>query len=53
MSRDLKRQGFRFVGSTICHAFMQAVGIVDEHQRNCWVSGRDPTHQLTNAAPRD
>jgi DNA-3-methyladenine glycosylase I len=40
MSKDLKRQGFRFVGSTICHAFMQAVGIVDEHQRNCWVSAR-------------
>jgi DNA-3-methyladenine glycosylase I len=38
MSRDLKRQGFKFVGSTICHAFMQAVGIVDEHQRNCWVA---------------
>jgi len=40
MSRDLKAQGFRFVGSTICHAFMQAVGIVDEHQRNCWVCSR-------------
>jgi 3-methyladenine DNA glycosylase Tag len=26
------------VGSTICYAFMQAVGIVDEHQRNCWVA---------------
>jgi DNA-3-methyladenine glycosylase I len=38
MSKDLKRQGFRFVGSTICHAFMQAVGMVDEHQRNCWVA---------------
>jgi DNA-3-methyladenine glycosylase I len=37
MSKDLKQQGFRFVGSTICHAFMQAVGIVDEHQRYCWV----------------
>ncbi len=36
MSRDLKRQGFRFVGATICHAFMQAVGMVDEHQRHCW-----------------
>jgi len=36
MSRDLKQKGFRFVGSTICHAFMQAVGIVDEHQRYCW-----------------
>jgi DNA-3-methyladenine glycosylase I len=38
MSKDLKRRGFRFVGSTICYAFMQAVGIVDEHQRYCWVT---------------
>ena len=42
MSKDLKRRGFRFVGSTICHAFMQAVGIVDEHQRYCWAAGRAP-----------
>ena len=41
MSKDLKRIGFRFVGSTICYAFMQAVGMVDEHQRNCWVAGRE------------
>jgi DNA-3-methyladenine glycosylase I len=40
MSKDLKRRGFRFVGSTICYAFMQAVGIVDEHQRYCWVAQR-------------
>lgn len=40
MSKDLKKRGFRFVGTTICHAFMQAVGIVDEHQRNCWVTKR-------------
>ncbi|MGD0490152.1 MAG: DNA-3-methyladenine glycosylase I [Steroidobacteraceae bacterium] len=40
MSKDLKRKGFRFVGSTICHAFMQAVGMVDEHQRDCWVTER-------------
>jgi DNA-3-methyladenine glycosylase I len=38
MSKDLKQRGFRFVGPTICYAFMQAVGIVDEHQRNCWVA---------------
>jgi len=38
MSRQMKRDGFRFVGPTICHAFMQAVGIVDEHQRHCWVA---------------
>jgi DNA-3-methyladenine glycosylase I len=37
MSKDLKRRGFRFVGATICHAFMQAVGMLDEHQRYCWV----------------
>ena len=40
MSKDLKHRGFRFVGPTICYAFMQAVGIVDEHQRNCWVTKR-------------
>ncbi len=38
MSRDLKSRGFKFVGTTICYAFMQAVGMVDEHQRNCWVT---------------
>jgi DNA-3-methyladenine glycosylase I len=38
MSKDLKQKGFRFVGSTICYAFMQAVGIVDEHQRHCWAA---------------
>jgi DNA-3-methyladenine glycosylase I len=41
MSKDLKQKGFKFVGSTICYAFMQAVGIVDEHQRNCWAAGKE------------
>jgi DNA-3-methyladenine glycosylase I len=40
MSTDLKQNGFRFVGSTICYAFMQAVGMVDEHQRYCWAANR-------------
>ena len=44
MSKDLKRRGFRFVGSTICYAFMQAVGIVDEHQRYCWVASQARRH---------
>jgi DNA-3-methyladenine glycosylase I len=35
MSRDLKRRGFRFVGSTICYAFMQAVGMVNDHVAGC------------------
>jgi DNA-3-methyladenine glycosylase I len=45
MSKDLKQRGFRFVGSTICYAFMQAVGIVDEHQRYCWVARKGNRHE--------
>jgi DNA-3-methyladenine glycosylase I len=41
MSKDLKRKGFKFVGTTICYAFMQAVGMVNEHQRYCWVAGKE------------
>jgi len=36
LSRELKRRGFRFVGPTICYAFMQAVGMVDDHERGCY-----------------
>lgn len=36
MSKDLLYRGFKFVGSTICYAFMQAVGMVDDHMENCW-----------------
>lgn len=35
ISRDLKKRGFRFVGSTICYAFMQAVGMVNDHLVGC------------------
>lgn len=35
MSRDLKRRGFRFVGSRICYAFMQSAGLVDDHVADC------------------
>ena len=35
MSKDLKRRGFRFVGSTICYAFMQATGMVNDHTLDC------------------
>jgi DNA-3-methyladenine glycosylase I len=35
MSKDLKKRGFRFVGSTICYAFMQAVGMVNDHLVTC------------------
>ena len=36
MSKDLKRRGFRFVGSTICYAFMQSAGLVDDHVEACF-----------------
>jgi DNA-3-methyladenine glycosylase I len=36
MSKELKRRGFRFVGPTICYAFMQAVGLVNDHTVNCF-----------------
>ncbi len=36
MSKDLRKRGFRFVGSTICYAFMQATGLVNDHVRTCF-----------------
>ncbi len=36
MSKDLTQRGFSFVGSTICYAFMQAVGMVDDHDPHCF-----------------
>jgi DNA-3-methyladenine glycosylase I len=35
MSRDMKRRGFRFVGPTVCYAFMQAAGLVNDHTVDC------------------
>jgi DNA-3-methyladenine glycosylase I len=39
LSRDLKKRGFNFVGSTICYAFMQAVGMVNDHTTDCFRYG--------------
>ncbi|NBC57947.1 MAG: DNA-3-methyladenine glycosylase I [Bacteroidetes bacterium] len=36
MSKDLKKNGFKFLGSTTCYAFMQAVGMVNDHTTNCF-----------------
>lgn len=36
LSKDLLRRGFKFVGSTICYAFMQAVGMTNDHMRDCF-----------------
>lgn len=40
MSKDLRKRGFNFVGSTICYAFMQAVGMMDDHLSACFASKR-------------
>ena len=40
MSRDLIKRGFKFVGSTICYAFMQAVGMVNDHTMDCFRYGK-------------
>jgi DNA-3-methyladenine glycosylase I len=51
LSKDLKQRGFKFVGSTICYAHMQATGMVNDHLLNCFrrqpilqLSGRSPAH---------
>lgn len=43
MSKALKKRGFAFVGPTICYAFMQAVGMVNDHTTDCF---RHPYHQM-------
>ena len=40
LSKDLLKRGFKFVGSTICYAFMQAVGMVNDHEVKCFRYGR-------------
>jgi DNA-3-methyladenine glycosylase I len=40
LSKDLKKRGFRFVGSTIVYAYMQAVGLVSDHTCDCFLSGK-------------
>ena len=56
MSRDLKRRGFKFVGSTICYAFMQAVGMVNDHLVTCprWrrLGGGASSHRGVRATRR-
>jgi len=56
MSRDLKKHGFRFVGPTICYAFMQAVGMVNDHLTTCFryteVRAMAETHDCTRDTER-
>ena len=41
ISKDLKKHGFKFVGSTIVYAYMQAIGIVNDHVKNCYLYESD------------
>jgi len=43
MSKDLKKRGFKFVGTTICYAFMQASGMVNDHLLSCWTRNQKRT----------
>jgi DNA-3-methyladenine glycosylase I len=52
ISRDLKRRGFRFVGSTIVYAFLQAVGVVNDHARQCFRCPRTAARSGTETALR-
>ena len=50
MARDLQKRGFRFVGTTICYAFMQAAGMVNDHVNECWRVARKPGSVLPETA---
>lgn len=52
ISRDLKRRGFRFVGTTIIYAFLQAVGVVNDHSRRCFRCPPPGRRRRTARAPQ-
>ena len=41
VSKDLRRRGMKFVGSTIIYAYLQAIGIVNSHEEGCWLAKRN------------
>ena len=45
LSKDLKKRGFKFIGSTICYAFMQAVGMVNDHTKDCFLYERSSNNR--------
>jgi DNA-3-methyladenine glycosylase I len=52
LSRDLVRRGFKFVGPTICYAFMQAVGLVNDHEVDCFRHAQVATESAPESRPR-
>jgi DNA-3-methyladenine glycosylase I len=53
MSKELKREGFRFVGPTICYAFMQAVGMVNDHVVDCYCHERLRSSEFRVPSPAE
>ena len=51
LSRDLSKRGFKFAGSTICYAFMQAVGMVDDHTLDCFRRGQTFRRKVSEVRP--
>ena len=47
ISKDLKKRGFRFVGTTIIYAFLQAVGVVNDHSRDCFLAPKGRKRQTS------
>ena len=52
MSKELKRRGFRFVGPTICYAYMQACGLVNDHLEGCALRDEVEAERRAFARPR-
>ncbi|MHB8813244.1 MAG: DNA-3-methyladenine glycosylase I [Steroidobacteraceae bacterium] len=52
ISRDLKKRGFRFVGSTIIYAYLQAVGVVNDHTAGCYLYQARPAARVARKASR-
>jgi DNA-3-methyladenine glycosylase I len=52
LSRELSRRGFKFVGTTIVYAFMQAAGVVDDHLQRCWAAARPSERPTVRPRPR-
>ncbi|HEX3464235.1 MAG TPA: DNA-3-methyladenine glycosylase I [Candidatus Elarobacter sp.] len=50
LSKDLRKRGFGFVGSTICYAFLQAVGVVNDHAADCFLAPPAPAKKRRKAA---
>ncbi len=48
LSQDLIQRGFKFVGSTIVYAYMQAVGMIDDHAEDCFRCGRNPSSRAAS-----